>query len=297
MLEVNHVSKSFGRVRAVKDVSFHVKKGSTFAFLGTNGAGKTTVLHMIINLLKPDQGNITFTGGVLQEVTGVVFQTHRLDEELTIEDNLLIRAKLYGMRKEKAKERVEDLLKLTNLLEKRDRLYGHCSGGEKRKADIIRALLHQPSFLILDEPTTGLDAEAREEIWLFLKDLQEKRELTIFLTTHYIEEAEYVDYVLIMHEGEIEVEGTPAELRTIYSKMTLMLYANNQDHVIDRLQSNNYSYEYNEDTVFITINKSKEAIPILRLVEDLISNFSIEEASLENVFLQVTEQIKNKVSI
>lgn len=296
MLKVSHISKRFGDIHAVKDVSFHVKKGSTFAFLGTNGAGKSTVIHMIINLLKPDQGEIVFTGGVLEKVTGVVFQTHRLDEELTIEDNLMIRAKLYGMRKKEATKRINELLKLTDLTDKRRRLYGKCSGGEKRKTDIIRALLHDPSFLILDEPTIGLDAESREEIWTFLQMLQRNKGLTIFLTTHYIEEAEDVDYVLIMHDGKIEVEGTPTELRTDYAKTTIKLYPKNEKQVIDVLQNYQYSFTSDENIISITLDQNKHAIPLLHKVEEYIENFSIEEANLENVFLHVTKQIKAEVN-
>ena len=297
MLKVNRLSKSFGKVHAVKDVSFHVKKGSTFAFLGTNGAGKSTVIHMIINLLKPDYGDIIFTGGTLEEVTGIVFQTHRLDEELTIEENLMTRAKLYGLSKKEALKRIDELLEVTHLLDKRKRQYGQCSGGEKRKTDIIRALLHHPNFLILDEPTTGLDAESREEVWAFLRSIQIQRGLTIFLTTHYIDEAEYADDVLIMHDGQVEVEGTPHELKSNYSKTTLLLYVENKDHIINWLNSRQYSFESTNNMISITLQKSKEAIPILYMAEEDITHFSIEEASLEQVFLQVTEQIKRKARV
>src|SRR5699024_2943361 len=131
MLKVNHLSKHFGKIQAVKDVSFHVKRGSTFAFLGTNGAGKSTVIHMIINLLKPNHGDIIFTDGNLEKMAGIVFQTHRLDEELTIVENLMTRARLYGMSKKEAKSRIDELLEITHLSDKRKRLYGQCSGGEK----------------------------------------------------------------------------------------------------------------------------------------------------------------------
>ncbi|PIC64116.1 ABC transporter [Sporosarcina sp. P13] len=297
MLRVSGLSKSFGAIQAVKDVSFHVEKGTTFAFLGTNGAGKSTVIHMIIDLLKPDAGKIAFTGGVLQEVTGVVFQTHRLDEELTIEENLMIRAKLYGIPKQKAKQRIDELLALTHISTKRDRVYGKCSGGEKRKTDIIRALLHRPDFLILDEPTTGLDAESREEIWAFLNKLQQDQGLTIFLTTHYIEEAEQVDYVLIMHEGKVEVEGTPAELKAQYTKMILTLHTTDKKKVADSLQTTPYAFECDYDKVFVEIHKNKDAIAILQKTEDFIDDFSIEETNLENVFLEVTKQIKTRLII
>lgn len=296
MLKVTNISKRFGKVHAVKDVSFHVKKGSTFAFLGTNGAGKSTVIHMIIDLLKPDHGEITFTDGVLQNVTGVVFQNHRLDEELSLEENLIIRAKLYGIHRSEAKKRVDELLELTSLSEKRHRLYGNCSGGEKRKTDIIRALLHRPRFLILDEPTTGLDAESREEIWAFLRQLQINQELTVFLTTHYIEEAENVDYVVIMHEGEIEVEGTPNTLRSQYANTILTLHTENIDVLISQLQEDEHTFEHDQHTIIIPLDESKDAIPILQKAEKNISHFSIEEANLEKVFLQVTDQIKKKVN-
>lgn len=295
MLTVNHLSKRYGKIQAVKDVSFHVEKGSTFALLGTNGAGKSTVIHMIIDLLKPDAGTIKFTDGVLQEMTGVVFQSHRLDDELSIEENLLVRARLYGLNKKAAKKSVDDLLQLTNLYNKRKRLYGKCSGGEKRKADIIRALVHRPKILILDEPTTGLDAEAREEIWGMLQRLQKERELTIFLTTHYIDEAENVDYVVIMHDGVIEVEGTPEKLRTRYAKTILTLHAKNITDLQQLLHVHSYNVEVEDKAILIKIESSKDAIPILQIVQEAISSFTIQEASLERVFLQITDQIKRKV--
>lgn len=295
MLIVNHLSKSFGKTQAVKNVSFHVKRGSTFAFLGTNGAGKSTVIHMMIDLLKPDTGTIKFTDNTLQETIGVVFQSHRLDEELSIEENLLVRARLYGMSKQDAQKSIDDLLALTNLSDKRHRLYGNCSGGEKRKTDIIRALVHHPSMLILDEPTTGLDAESREEIWAILQRLQINQHLTIFLTTHYIEEAEHVDYVVMMHEGVIEVEGTPDELRNRYARTRLTLHTKQAEEVKQLLHKESYDASFNNGDVLITVESNKDTIPILQVVEESITDFTIQEATLEYVFLQVTEHIKKKV--
>ncbi|MHC0551485.1 ABC transporter ATP-binding protein [Salinicoccus sp. CNSTN-B1] len=292
MLKVSHLSKSFGDVKAVDDVSFHVDKGSTFAFLGTNGAGKSTVIHMIIDLLKPDAGEIIFAGGMLQAGTGVVFQTHRLDEALSLEDNLLIRAELYGISRKEATRRIEELMKLTNIFEKRHRIYGTCSGGERRKVDIIRALLHQPQLLILDEPTTGLDAESREEIWTLFKKLQSDHGLTLFLTTHYIEEAEQADHVLIMHNGKVEIEGTPDALKSQYAKPILKLKVVEPQQVKEILDTYSYRYECVGSSVRVEIKDSKDAIPILQHVEHYISGFSIEASSLEKVFLEVTKQIK-----
>lgn len=292
MLTVKHLSKHYGNVQAVKDVSFHVEKGTTFAFLGTNGAGKSTVIYMLMNLLTKDEGEIQFAK---DEVIGTVFQSHRLDEELTIEENIVLRAKLYGMKKANIQKRVDELLKLTSLSHARKRQYGTCSGGEKRKADIIRALIHRPTFLILDEPTTGLDAESREEIWKFLRALQKEQKLTIFLTTHYIEEAEDADYVLIMNDGEIEVEGTPTQLKAKYSKLRLKLQTKNEDEVIDILNNHDYSFEVEENLIIVMLQESIDAIPILTVAEKWITDFSIKEVSLETVFLQITGQSKSEV--
>lgn len=293
MLTIKHLSKSFGDLKAVKDISFHVKKGTTIAFLGTNGAGKSTVIYMLIDLLKPDKGTITFKN---KEVVGVVFQSHRLDEVLTIEENLIIRAKLHGMSRALAKQRINELLSLTGLSDKRHRKYGQCSGGEKRKTDIIRALVHNPSFLILDEPTIGLDANSRKEIWAILDILQKKHELTIFLTTHYIEEADYVDHVLVMHEGEIAVQGTPEELRERYSETLLKLEPKNKD-CIRILTDLNYTLKLEHNSILVTIPTSKDAIRILELTQDYITGFSLTVASLEHAFLKITEQIKGKVKL
>lgn len=246
---------------------------------------------MIIDLLKPDRGTIQFAQ---DELIGVVFQSHRLDEDFTIEENIMMRAKLYGMKKNDVRKRVESLLKLTNLYEKRNRPYGKCSGGEKRKADIVRALIHQPNFLILDEPTTGLDVNSREEIWAMLKHLQDKQDLTIFLTTHYIEEAEHVDYVIIMNEGEIEVEGTLEQLRDQYSKTRLHIQAKDKQNLNDMLQEQNYMFEVEEKEIIVLLNRSTEAIPLLNELEKGIDRFSLQEASLEDVYLQVTNQIKRE---
>lgn len=173
-------------------------------------------------------------------------------------------------------------------------MYGKCSGGEKRKADLIRALLHEPSFLILDEPTTGLDAESREDIWLFLKKLQKETDLTILLTTHYIEEAEAVDYVLIMHEGKIEVEGTPTELKDHYAQTILCLESFTVNQVSGKLASRGYHFQVAGKTIILPLEKTIDAIPILQLVAEEIKDFSIEKSSLEQVFLSVTKQIKRR---
>ncbi|HLR42662.1 MAG TPA: ABC transporter ATP-binding protein [Pseudogracilibacillus sp.] len=292
MLTVKNLNKNFGKVQAVKDVSFHVQEGSMFAFLGTNGAGKSTVIHMLLQLITPTSGFIRFS---TDDVPGVVFQSHRLDDALTIEENLLARAKLHGLSTSAAKARVEDLLKKTNLLGQRKRKYGTCSGGEKRKTDIMRALIHEPKLLILDEPTTGLDVESRVEIWEMLRDLQAEQGLTIFLTTHYIEEAADADHVVIMHEGKVEVEGTPAALKEQYAETVLTLYSLELEGLTKKLRESDIRFELEKDSCVISLQTSVDAIEILQLVEGYISRFTLKEASLEEVFIQMTKQMKWQV--
>lgn len=292
MLTINQVSKYFGDVEAVKNVSFHIEKGTTFALLGTNGAGKSTLIHMIIGLITPHKGTITFSKNQL-ELIGVVFQTSRLDEEFTIEENLITRAKLYGISHKEAKTRVNDLLELTHLSNIRHRKYRHLSGGEKRKADIIRAIVHKPSFLILDEPTTGLDVESRKEVWKILNDLQAQHKLTILLTTHYIEEAEYADYVVIMHEGNIKIEGSPHELKKRYSQPVLIIHTLKPRKIINYLNKQDLSFECSHNKISISLVTSMQALPILNDLHALITDFSIETAHLEQVFLNIAKHIKD----
>lgn len=287
MLIVKNLNKQFGNVQAVKDVSFHVQEASMFAFLGTNGAGKSTVIHMLLQLIAPTSGSIKFA---TEDVPGVVFQSHRLDDALTIEENLMVRAKLHGLSTTAAKARVKALLKRTNLLAKRQRTYGTCSGGEKRKTDIMRALIHEPKLLILDEPTTGLDVESRVEIWNILRDLQREQGLTLFLTTHYIEEAADADHVVIMHEGEIEVEGTPERLKEQYAEIVLTLYPLKLEELKARLIEHDVAFKVGKGCCVIPIQTSIEAIEILQLVKDSIRHFTLKEASLEEVFIQMTKQ-------
>lgn len=286
MLKVKGLSKAFGKYQAVDQVSFKVRKGETFAFLGTNGAGKTTVIYMLMGLLKKDAGSIKFAE---HEVIGVVFQSHRLDEALTVEENIYLRAKLSGMKRAAIKKRLDELLKVLSLTHARHRKYGVCSGGEKRKADIIRALMHEPSFLILDEPTTGLDAKSRAEIWSFLKILQVKEGLTIFLTTHYIEEAEDANNVLIMNRGRVRVKGTPDELRDRYAKPSLELQVDKTERVIENLQANHCKYELKNDAIVIPLQSKLKAIPILHDNHNWIIDYKIQETSLERVFLKIKE--------
>ena len=212
IIQIKHLCKSFKEVKAVDDLSFCVKKGELFAFLGVNGAGKSTTISIICNRLKKDSGEVYINGNNVDEGVssvkknlGVVFQNSVLDTSLSVKDNLKNRAALYGITGEEFSKRLEELDKLLDVSSLSKRAVGKLSGGQRRRVDIARALLHKPEILILDEPTTGLDPQTRKTLWNAIAQLREKNGLTVFLTTHYMEEAAEADYVVIIDSGKIEI--------------------------------------------------------------------------------------------
>ena len=220
IIQIQHLRKSFGDVKAVRDITFEVREGELFAFLGLNGAGKSTTISIMCGQLAKDSGTVFIDGKDLDRGTeeikreiGVVFQNSALDRALSVRDNLESRAALYGITGQKFRKRLEELstlLEFTGLL---NRPVGKLSGGQRRRIDIARALLHEPKILILDEPTTGLDPQTRKLLWDVVSALRKKQRMTVFLTTHYMEEAADADYVVILDSGEIAAEGTPLELK------------------------------------------------------------------------------------
>jgi ABC-2 type transport system ATP-binding protein len=229
IIEVSHLTKSFGKFTAVNDVSFNVKQGQIFAFLGPNGAGKSTTIKMLTTLLTPTAGAIKLNGyNVLQDKDGarksfgIVFQDQSLDDELTAYENMEFHAVLYGITKSARKKGIKDLLTLVELWERRDSLVKTFSGGMKRRLEIARGLLHHPKVFFLDEPTQGLDPQTRNHIWHYIKNLSEQEGITIFFTTHYLEEAqEYADRIAIMDHGHIITEGNLSDLLEQTNKKTL----------------------------------------------------------------------------
>ena len=208
IIEINQLNKSFGTVKAVNDLSFRVKRGELFAFLGVNGAGKSTTISMICGQLAADGGEIRVngwdvnrSGKKIKEMTGVVFQDSVLDKPLTARENLKSRAALYGITGKKFEERLQELITIFELQEFINRPVGKLSGGQRRRVDIARALVHRPQLLILDEPTTGLDPQTRKMIWSIIETLREKEGLTVLLTTHYMEEAASASYIVIIDHG------------------------------------------------------------------------------------------------
>ena len=216
LIEISHLVKNFGDVKAVRDLSFRVKEGELFAFLGINGAGKSTTINIMCGQLAKDSGSVRIDGidldqspDKIKRSLGVVFQNSVLDKDLSVKDNLQSRAALYGISGAAFKNRLDELAELLEFKDLLRRTVGKLSGGQRRRIDIARAILHDPKILILDEPTTGLDPQTRATIWRVVSDLRGKRGMTVFLTTHYMEEAADADYVVILDSGKIAAEGTP----------------------------------------------------------------------------------------
>ena len=231
ILKITNVSKSFGKAKAVNNISFKVKKGEMFAYLGVNGAGKSTTISMICGTLKKDSGSILVCGEDINKNSkniknkiGVVFQNSVLDQTLSVYDNLKYRASLYDITGNEFKKRFEELSKIFELNEIRNQKIKTLSGGQRRRVDIARAIIHNPEFLILDEPTTGLDPNTRKKLWNIIRDLREKNGMTVFLTTHYMEEAVDADFITIIEKGKIITEGTPLDLKNKYAKDVIIIY-------------------------------------------------------------------------
>ena len=231
IIKIENLEKSFGKTKAVRKINLEVYEGSLFAFLGINGAGKSTTISMMYGGLKIDSGRITICGqdvathlDKIKNQIGVVFQDSVLDKTLTVYENLKFRAGFYGIFGREFKARYQELEKLFDLAEIKNQKIQKLSGGQKRRVDIARAIIHQPKILILDEPTTGLDPGTRSKVWRIISKLREDYKMTIFLTTHYMEEAADADYVTILDKGRIIAEGTPLELKTQYATDILHLY-------------------------------------------------------------------------
>lgn len=295
ILSVENLTKSYKEVEAVKGISFEVKKGQLFAFLGPNGAGKSTTIDMLCTLLQPGSGKVTVNGFQLgqndddiKKSIGVVFQEGLLDPTLTIRENLKIRGSLYALNKEELEEMIETAVKATGIEDLLERQYGKLSGGQRRRADIARGLVHRPEILFLDEPTTGLDPQTRKNVWDTLSRIQNETGMTIFLTTHYMEEAEQADYVSIIDHGEIVADGTPAMLKEEYSTDTIKMSVNDKEHIEQILKNFNVEYEMTNDTVIVSVAKTLDAIPLLEASKHSIDRFEVQTGTMDDVFIEIT---------
>jgi len=295
IIEVRGLTKTYGDITAVNDIDFYVEKGKLFAFLGPNGAGKSTTIDMICTLLKPNQGEIVINGfridkddSKIRESIGVVFQESLLDPLLTVRENLLIRAKFYQIPTSELKTRVEQAALVADVMDFIDRPYGKLSGGQKRRADIARALVNTPKVLFLDEPTTGLDPQTRRSVWETITNLQRTQGLTVFLTTHYMEEAASADYIMIIDNGEIVAKGTPYELRNTYSSDVLKIEPTDHAALDALFQANGIRYTNEQQLMVMKTANTKEALSILKLAEPLIANFEMVHGTMDDVFITIT---------
>ncbi len=295
IIEVNALTKHFKDIQAVKGIDFYVEKNTLFAFLGPNGAGKSTTIDMLCTLSKPTSGQVKIDGctipkdnSLIREKIGVVFQNGILDPLLTVRENLQIRASFYKMTSSQLKDAVAQAAKSARAEDFLDRKYGVLSGGQKRRADIARALVHTPEILFLDEPTTGLDPQTRKSIWDTVKNLQKQQDLTVFLTTHYMEEAANADYICIIDEGLIAAHDSPSKLREKYSKDQLVMRTLNLNALCGILKSNSIKYAIKSDTICVSLNKTIDALPILELCRSFIDGFEVKSGSMDDAFIAIT---------
>ena len=295
ILEVKKLIKKYGDFGAVNDISFTVEKQSLFAFLGPNGAGKSTTINIIATLLKKTSGDILVNGyhvssedQMVRQNIGIVFQNSMLDELLTVRENIVLRAALYKIPKKECEKRLEEMHKYIGLNDILDRPYGKLSGGQKRKSDIARALIHYPTILFLDEPTTGLDPKKRIQVWKTIKKLQVEKQITIFLTTHYMEEAAGADKVVIINKGQIVGEGTPSQLKDKYSIDTVKITPCDMTTYILYLNDKGLKHDVVADQVIIPVKNSTDALILLKESEYYIESFEVLKGNMDDVFLNIT---------
>lgn len=291
IMKISHLSKSFGDVKAVNDISFQVNKGELFAFLGVNGAGKSTTISIICGQLHKDSGTVQIKGNDMDKMgkkamkmLGVVFQDSVLDKPLTVRENLKSRAALYGITGRAFEDRLQELVKILDFGEYLNRPVGKLSGGQRRRIDIARALLHRPGILILDEPTTGLDPQTRLLIWEVIEKLRVNDNLTVFLTTHYMEEAANAGYVVILDKGSIVAEGTPFELKTEYVQDTMSVYGVTEDEI----KTLGREYKKIRDGYQLKVKNTSEATRLIVEHQELFRDYEVVKGGMDDVFLAVT---------
>lgn len=291
IIEIDHLSKHFGEVKAVQDLSFRVKEGELFAFLGINGAGKSTTINIMCGQLQKDSGSVRICGTNLDQDAdrikrslGVVFQNSVLDKDLSVRDNLESRAALYGIRGMTFQQRLAELSKLLEFEDLLKRAVGKLSGGQRRRIDIARALLHRPKILILDEPTTGLDPQTRSTLWRVIGDLRRNENMTVFLTTHYMEEAADADYVVILDKGQIAAEGTPLTLKNTYTGDFITIYGE-EEAQIKKLGA---PYESIRDAYRVSVPNTAAATELIIRYPEVFRDYEITKGKMDDVFLAVT---------
>ena len=299
IIEVQNLVKMYNQQYAVKDVSFTVERGQLFAFLGTNGAGKSTTIEILCTLLKKTSGKVIINGydldanneANIRKSIGVVFQQSLLDDYLTVYENIMHRGKMYGLPKHTLTENVAfvtEYLQLDDILNKK---YSKLSGGQKRRADIARALIHRPHILFLDEPTTGLDPQTRQFVWHAVKRLQQETGMTVFLTTHYMEEAAVADQVVVIKLGEVVAQGTPDVLKTKYAYDQLALVFHDEQLGEQWLSQKKLAFKKQAGITNLRVASTLHALEILKEIETNVQSFEVIKGSMDDVFIHINEEV------
>ena len=291
IIKIDNLTKTYGSLKAVDDLSFEIRKGELFAFLGVNGAGKSTTINIICGQLKKDAGtviidelNLDDNLAKIKKKIGVVFQASILDPQLTVKDNLEIKASLYGLSRKEIKSRVNELAEILDFKSYLNRPLAKLSGGQKRRIDIARALLNKPDILILDEPTTGLDPQTRKMIWAVITKLRKENNMTVLLTTHYMEEASEADYVVIIDQGKMVAHGTPLDLKNKYVGDYMLIY-NVKEEDVKKL---GLPYINIPNGYKIEVNDTLEATNLIVNNRELFVDYELIKGKMDDVFLKVT---------
>jgi ABC-2 type transport system ATP-binding protein len=296
-ISVTDLAKTFGEVRAVRGINFEVAVGEVFGFLGPNGAGKSTTINMLCTLSKPSSGSAMVAGydvvterDDVRRHIGLVFQDPTLDNYLTAAQNLQLHAELYGVQSDLVKPRMQQVMEMVGLWDRKDGTVGTFSGGMRRRLEIARGLMHSPRVLFLDEPTIGLDPQTRRSIWNYIQELQEREEITIFMTTHYMDEAEWCDRIAIMDHGEIVALDTPAALKADVGTDRVTIHTDDNQAAIDAL-ARQFGLEahVSEGAVVFGVAAGEEFVPRLFAEFELpITSVAVSRPTLDDVFMSYT---------
>ncbi len=297
IIRVENLTKQFGAITAVNDVSFEVDEGTIFGFLGPNGAGKTTTINILCTLLLPTSGMAFISGhdcvkepSEVRKSIGIVFQDTTLDKDLTAYENLMFHAYLYDVKRIERKKRIDDALHFVGLYERRNDLVKKFSGGMKRRIEVARGLIHKPRILFLDEPTLGLDPQTRANLWEFIVELPRKHNVTIFMTTHYMEEAEVCDRIAIIDNGKIITTGTPDELKkTVGGDVIYIKTSDNKKAKLEIEKLFNADVSEKDGELFFTSLRGDACIPeIIKTIGETVLSVRLQRPTLNDVFLKMT---------